>query len=122
MRARIDNDVLFLLNEDVPPYKKNGPMVRNSYFWALKSIADRAPFEKEWEFEHRVWLALIRMLTSFAESGYLGLKETQLEFAPEDEIPAVLKPMATWYDPTDYEDEDIHKNDTGKNDTGWHRR
>lgn len=117
MRARIDNDVLFLLNEDVPPYKKNGPMVRNSYFWALKSIADRAPFEKEWEFEHRVWLALTRMLTSFAESGYLGLKETQLEFAPEDEIPAVLKPMATWYDPADYADENADEDDAG-----WNRR
>jgi hypothetical protein len=106
MRARIDNEVLFLLNQDVPPYKKNGPMVRNSYFWALKSIADRAPFEKEWEFEQSVWLALTRMLTSFAESGYLGLKETQLEFAPEDDIPPVLKPMATWYDPADYEEEE----------------
>lgn len=106
MRVRIDNDVLFIRNEDVPPFKKKGPIVRNSYFWALKSIADRAPFSKEWEFEQRVWIALTRMLTSFAESGYLGLRETQLEFAPEDEIPEMLRAMATWYDPADYEEED----------------
>ncbi|MEO1623208.1 MAG: hypothetical protein AAFU53_19520, partial [Cyanobacteria bacterium J06632_3] len=82
MRARIENGVLYLNNEDVPNYKKKGSVVRNSYFWALKSIADRAPFQKEWEFEERVWIALDRMLTSFAESGYLGLRETQLEFEP----------------------------------------
>lgn len=104
MRARIDNQVLFLRNEDVPPYKKKGSIVRNSYFWALKSIADRAPFEKEWEFEESVWIALTRMLTSFAESGYLGLKETQLEFLPDDEIPPRLRLMATWYDPADYDE------------------
>ena len=106
MRVRIDNQVLFIRNEDVPPYKKKGSMVRNSYFWALKSISDRAPFEKEWEFEQSVWIALTRLLTSFAESGYLGLKETQLEFEPDAEIPAVLRSMATWYDPTDYEIEE----------------
>ena len=106
MRARIDNQVLFLRNEDTPPYKKKGSIVRNSYFWALKSIADRAPFEKDWEFEERVWIALTRMLTSFAESGYLGLKETQLEFVNDDEIPPVLKPMATWYDPAEYSEDE----------------
>jgi hypothetical protein len=105
MRARIDNEVLYLRNEDVPPYKKQGSMVRNSYFWALKSIADRAPFSKEWEFEQQVWLALTRMLTAFAESGYLGLRETQLEFAPDSDIPDVLRPMATWYDPADAPDD-----------------
>ena len=81
-------------------------MVRNSYFWALKSISDRAPFEKEWEFEESVWIALTRMLTSFAESGYLGLKETQLEFEQNAEIPTVLRSMATWYDLEDYEAEE----------------
>lgn len=81
-------------------------MVRNSYFWALKSISDRAPFEKEWEFEERVWIALTRLLTSFSESGYLGLKETQLEFEPDEEIPAELRAMATWYNPEDYEKEE----------------
>lgn len=104
MRVRIDNQVLFIRNEDVPPYKKKGSMVRNSYFWALKSIADRAPFEKEWEFEERVWIALSRMLVSFSESGYLGLKETQLEFVQDDVIPDELRPMGTWYNPDDYLD------------------
>ncbi|MGB7088145.1 MAG: hypothetical protein WBD47_21495 [Phormidesmis sp.] len=109
MRARIDNQVLFICNEDVPPYKKKGSIVRNSYFWALKSIADRAPFDKEWEFEERVWIALIRMLTSFAESGYLGLRETQLEFIPSDDIPPDLKPMSTWYQmPDDSEENAEH--------------
>lgn len=106
MQARIDNGVLFIRNEDVPSYKKNGPIVRNSYFWALKSIADRAPFSKEWEFEERVWIALNRMLTSFAESGYLGLRETQLEFHPDDEIPSELRTMATWRDPSEEEEEE----------------
>jgi hypothetical protein len=106
MRARIDHQVLFIRNEDMPFYKKNGSVVRNSYFWALKSIADRAPFEKEWEFEESVWLALTRMLTSFSEAGYLGLRETQLEFAPDDSIPPILKPMATWYNPADYAEEE----------------
>ena len=104
MRARIENGVLFVRNEDVPPYKKSGSVVRNSYFWALKSIADRAPFQKDWEFEERVWIALTRMLTSFAESGYLGLKETQLEFYSNDEIPAELRAMSTWLDPDVYEE------------------
>ncbi len=104
MRARIESTVLFLHPEDVPPYKKKGAIVRNSYFWALKSIADRAPFSKEWEFEERVWIALVRMLTSFAESGYLGLRETQLEFDPADEIPQMLRAIATWRAPDEEED------------------
>jgi hypothetical protein len=45
------------------------------------------------------------MLTSFAESGYLGYGETVLEFAEDAEIPAILKPMATWVIPEDDEDE-----------------
>ena len=106
MRARIDNSVLFICNEDTPPYKKKGSVVRNSYFWALKSISDRAPFQKDWEFEERVWIALVRMLIAFAESGYLGLKETQLEFDPNDTIPELLRPVSTWYDPSDYKDAD----------------
>ncbi|MEL6160384.1 MAG: hypothetical protein AAGJ95_05260 [Cyanobacteria bacterium J06554_11] len=107
MRSRIDNGVLFIRNADLPPYKKRGSVVRNSYFWALKSIADRAPFEKEWEFEERVWIALNRMLMSFAESGYLGLKETQLEFDPADEIPSELRPMSTWRSLEDDEDDPL---------------
>lgn len=97
MRARIEDQIIFLHHEDVPPFKKGGSVVRNSYFWALKSIAAQASRYKDWEYESEVWLALQRMLLSFSESGYLGLKETILEFAPEQgEIPAVFRPIATW--------------------------
>lgn len=106
MRAHIDQDVLYLHQDDVPPYKKSGSVVRNSYFWALRSIADRALFNQDWEFADEVWPALTRMLTSFAESGYLGYGETMLEFAENAEIPAVLKPMATWVSPEEDEDEE----------------
>jgi len=97
MRARLDNQTVFLHHDDVPNYKKGGSVVRNSYFWALRSIAGTANRYREWEYESEVWLALQRMLLSFAESGYLGLRETQLEFPIEQlEIPAVLRPIATW--------------------------
>jgi hypothetical protein len=96
MRATITNDVLFLHPEDVPPYKKNGPIVRNSYFWALKSIAARAHRDKPWEYESEIWPALARMLESFAASGYLNLTETQLEFAENATIPPVLRSVSTW--------------------------
>ena len=99
MRAKISNQVLFIHQDDVPPYKKQGSMVRNSYFWALKSIADRAGFYKDWEFDETVWIALARMLMSFTESGYLGYRETVLEFHPEDTIPPELKTVATWSEP-----------------------
>lgn len=99
MRARIENEVLFLHKEDVPQYKKQGSVVRNSYFWALKAIAAQAPFDREWEYESEVWLALQRMLLSFSESGYLGLRETILEFSfDQGEIPGVLRLVATWED------------------------
>lgn len=96
MRAKISNQVLFIHQDDVPPYKKQGSVVRNSYFWALKSIADRAGFNKDWEFDETVWIALTRMLMSFTESGYLGYRETVLEFQPDDRIPPALKTVATW--------------------------
>jgi hypothetical protein len=97
MRARIENQVLFLHPEDVPHYKKKGSVVRNTYFWALKAIAAQAPFDQEWEYESEVWLALQRMLLSFSESGYLGLRETILEFPyDQGEIPSMLRSVATW--------------------------
>ncbi|PIG92857.1 hypothetical protein [Gloeocapsopsis sp. IPPAS B-1203] len=97
MRARIENMVLFLHREDVPSFKKGGSVVRNSYFWALRSIAGQASRYRDWEYETEVWLALCRMLLSFSESGYLGLKETTIEFPlSQGEIPAVLRPIATW--------------------------
>ncbi len=97
MRARIDDQIVFIHYEDVPEYKKSGSVVRNSYFWALRSIAARSYRQRDWEYEAEVWLALQRLLLSFAESGYLGLRETQLEFSSDfGEIPTVLKPVSTW--------------------------
>jgi len=92
MRARIENEVLFIHREDVPQYQKNGSVVRNSYFWALRSIAGRANLRYDWEFESEIWIALQRMLTAFAESGYLPTSQTQLEFSDEGtEIPSELR-------------------------------
>ncbi|AUT01496.1 hypothetical protein CLI64_14460 [Nostoc sp. CENA543] len=97
MRAKIDNQVLFLYHEDLPEFKKGGSVVRNSYFWALRSIAGRSTRYRDWEYEPEVWLALARMLSSFAESGYLGYRETILEFPiSQGEIPGVLRDVSTW--------------------------
>jgi len=96
MRARIENQILLIHQEDVPQYKKGGSVVRNSYFWALKAIAAHTSRSGDWEYDPDVWVALQRMLLSFAESSYLGIRETQLEFSPDQEIPSVLKPIATW--------------------------
>lgn len=97
MRARIENMIVFLNHEDVPSFKKGGSVVRNSYFWALRSIAAQASRYRDWEYESEVWLALSRLLLSFAESGYLSLKETILEFPrSQEEIPAVLRSVSTW--------------------------
>ncbi|ADI65470.1 hypothetical protein [Trichormus azollae] len=97
MRARIENNVLFLHHEDLPEFKKGGSVVRNSYFWALRSIAGRSRRYSDWEYESDVWLALGRMLMSFTESGYLVYRETVLEFPlSQGEIPHVLRDVATW--------------------------
>jgi hypothetical protein len=62
----------------------------------LRSIAGRANSRYDWEFESEVWIALQRMLISFAESGYLPTCETQLEFSPEtEEIPKLLRLVST---------------------------
>ena len=97
MRAWLTDDTLLVIHgDDVPEYKRQGGIVRNSYFWALRSIAGYAPRNGNWEFEVEVWVALKRMLLSFAESGYLGLHETQLEFPLDLPIPEVLQAIATW--------------------------
>lgn len=101
MRTHICDQVLYIHPDDVPSYKKKGSVVRNSYFWALRSIADRARLGQAWEYEQQVWLALTRMLTAFVESGYLSYHETVLEFPPDATIPPLLKPVATWADPTE---------------------
>jgi hypothetical protein len=97
MRARIEDDLLFLHHEDLPEYKKGGSVVRNSYFWALKSIAGQASRQRDWEYESEIWVALGRMLMSFTESGYLGYRETVLEFPiTQGEIPDALRLVSTW--------------------------
>jgi len=95
MRAWLDGDLLFVHGEDVPPYKKGGSIVRNSYFWALKSIAAFTPRSGAWEFDQPVWIALSRLLLSFSQSGYLGLSETYLEFTPGEIIPVELRDCST---------------------------
>jgi len=96
MRVQLHNDILLINYEDLPPYKKGGSVVRNSYFWALKSIACYTPRNKDWEYDPEVWLALERMLTSFTESGYLGDRETCLEFPENTPIPNQLRAVASY--------------------------
>lgn len=96
MRAWIHEQVLYLHAEDVPVYKKGGALVRNNYFWALRSIAARSKPYQAWEYEAEVWLALSRMVDFFANSGYLGHSETILEFAATTDIPLPLRAVATW--------------------------
>ncbi|MFM7471258.1 MAG: hypothetical protein ACKO5P_07110 [Nodosilinea sp.] len=103
MWARIDQAILYLHQQDVPHYKKSGSTVRNSYFWALRSIADRSGFHQDWEFSESVWIALGRLLIAFAGSGYLGYRETLLEFADGQKIPADLKGTATWIDDQEWQ-------------------
>ena len=98
MRARIEDRILFIHTDDVPQFKKGGSTVRNSYFWALKAIAGSARRDRDWEFEDEIWLALQRVLIAFSSSGYLSTRETMLSFAPEAEIPEVLRAIATWGD------------------------
>lgn len=104
MRARLENEVIYLHQDDIPQYQKKGSIVRNTFFWALKSIAGRARFNQDWEFESEVWIALGRMLMHFTESGYLGYSETTLEFPYETEIPVALRDVATWASIDDQED------------------
>lgn len=105
LRAWIDEDILYLHADDVPTYKKQGSIVRNSFFWALRSIAAQSPMGKAWEFETAVWFALQRMLTNFTDSGYLSTRETQLEFREDEPIPALLQTMATWVPSTEFDPE-----------------
>ena len=94
MRAFIEEQVLFIHHEDIPQYKKDGSVVRNSYFWALRSIAAIRRSDRHWEYESEVWFALQRMLLTFSESRYLRLKEITLEFADDQEIPDVLRSVS----------------------------
>ncbi len=90
------DDILYINAEDVPTFKKGGAVVRNSYFWALKSISCYSSRGRDWEFDRPVWVALGRMLTSFTQSGYLGDTETCLEFEFGNVIPEELRNVATF--------------------------
>jgi hypothetical protein len=95
MKVTIKDNILYINQEDIPLYKKGGSVVRNSYFWALKSISGYSPKGGDWEFEEEFWSALARMLLFFTNSGYLGYSETILEFAPDAIIPDVLRSVST---------------------------
>ena len=97
MRVKLQDKILLINYEDLPPYKKGGSVVRNSYFWALKSIACYTPRNKDWEYDPEVWLALSRMLTSFSESGYLSDRETCLEFPEDTPIPNELRSISSYF-------------------------
>ena len=96
MRVTLQDNILSINCEDLPEYKKGGSVVRNSYFWALKSIACFTPRNKDWEYDSEVWIALSRMLISFTESGYLGDRETCLEFPEHTPIPAELRSVSSY--------------------------
>lgn len=96
MKASIADDIIVIEYEDLPPYKKGGSIVRNSYFWALKSIACYTAKGCDWEFDRPVWIALSRILLSFSQSGYLGGSETLLEFPSATQIPEELRSVSTF--------------------------
>ncbi len=96
MKVKLEDDILSIHYDDLPAYKKGGSIVRNSYFWALKSIACYTSRNKDWEYDKEVWIALSRMLLSFMESGYLGDSETILEFSQDTYIPPELRSVSTW--------------------------
>ena len=96
MKSFLKEEILIISIEDLPSYKKSGSIVRNNYFWALKSIACYAKSGCDWEFDQEVWVALARMLLFFTQSGYLGLSETILEFPSETSIPDVLRSVSSW--------------------------
>ena len=97
MRVQIKDDILLIAHEDLPPYKKGGSVVRNSYFWALKSISCFNSRNKDWEYDREVWIALTRMLLAFAESGYLSDRETILEFSTDTPIPSELRSVSSYF-------------------------
>jgi hypothetical protein len=95
MKAWIEENILYIDKEDVPQYQKGKSVVRNNYFWALKSISDYARVNAHWEFSDEVWTALSRMLIFFYNSGYLGTQETMLEFSDEAIVPEALRSVVT---------------------------
>jgi hypothetical protein len=101
VKVKLDDQILSIHHDDLPPFKKGGSVVRNSYFWAMRAIAGYAPRHGDWEYEAEVWIALKRVLIAFQDSGYLGLSETQLEFPIDQfEIPDALREVSTWQSPS----------------------
>lgn len=96
MKVYIKDNILYVEHEDLPCYKKGGSLVRNNFFWALKSISCYSPSSKDWEFDQEVWIALNRMLLFFTNSGYLGFSETILEFNSDIPIPEMLRSVSTY--------------------------
>jgi hypothetical protein len=96
VKVFLEDEILSIDREDLPNYKKGGSIVRNSYFWALKSISCHAPKYSNWEFDREVWIALARMLLAFSQSGYLGDREIILEFPVDTPIPDDLRSVSTW--------------------------
>lgn len=95
MKVYFKDQILSIQAEDLPIYQKQGSIVRNSYFWALKSISCHAKKGCDWEFDEPVWVALSRILSSFAASGYLKFSETILEFDDDSQIPDILRSVST---------------------------
>jgi hypothetical protein len=96
MKVILKDDLIVINRDDLPEYKKGGSVVRNSYFWALKSISCYSGKKCDWEFDREVWVALTRMLLLFAQSGYLGHSETVLEFPENMPIPDILRSVSTY--------------------------
>jgi hypothetical protein len=96
MKVILKDDLIVIDRDDLPEYKKGGSVVRNSYFWALKSISCYSGRNCNWEFDREVWVALTRMLLLFAQSGYLGHSETVLEFPDNMPIPDILRSISTY--------------------------
>lgn len=96
MKARFEDEILYIHQEDLPQFKKGGGTVKNNFFWALKSIACRANQKSDWEFDTQVFVALARMLLFFSNSGYLPLSQTLLEFPEDSLIPDELRCISTW--------------------------
>lgn len=95
MQASLKDTIIYISQDDLPQYHKTGSIVRNNYFWALKSISGYAPKYGDWEYEQEVWVALARMLMFFSNSGYLGYRDTILEFPEDTIIPEVLRSVST---------------------------
>ncbi|MEM1368752.1 MAG: hypothetical protein AAGG02_12195 [Cyanobacteria bacterium P01_H01_bin.15] len=96
MRVHLNDEILIIEQADLPVFRKGGSVVRNSYFWALRSIACFAPRQGDWEFDAIVWVALARLLSAFQTSGYLKTSETMLEFPVQETIPECLRDVSTW--------------------------